>query len=39
MGVFFLIEANRPCGSSYRLGFGCHVHPWASTVAAVLRLL
>jgi len=39
MLVFFTLEASRPCGTTYRLGLGCLVHPkWASMVAALTRL-
>jgi hypothetical protein len=40
MGVFLILEASQPSGASYRLAFGCLVHPrWASMVAAFSRLI
>jgi hypothetical protein len=39
MGVFLILEASQPCGTSYRLGVGCLLHPnLASMVAVILRL-
>jgi hypothetical protein len=39
MGVFLILEASQPCGSSYRLGLGCFLHPsLASMVAVIARL-
>ena len=39
MGVFFILEASQPCGTAYRLGFGCALHPnLASVVALIARL-
>ncbi len=39
MGIFLVFEASRPCGTKYRLGFGCLVHPkLASMVVALLGL-
>lgn len=39
MGVFLILEASQPCGTTYRLGLGCLVHPkLASMVAVILRL-
>jgi hypothetical protein len=39
MGVFLLLEASQPCGTTYRLGIGCFLHPnLASMVAVILRL-
>jgi len=39
MGVFLILEASQPCGSSYRLGLGCFWHPnLASVVAVIARL-
>jgi hypothetical protein len=37
MTVSLTLEASRPDGASYRLGFGCNMHlPWI--VAALSRL-
>ena len=39
MGVFLILEASQPNGTSYRLGIGCIVPPaLASMVAVFLRL-
>ena len=39
MGVFLILEASQRCGSSYRLGLGCFLHPrLASMVAVIARL-
>lgn len=39
MGVFLVLEASQPCGTRYRLAFGCLVHPrWASMVTMISRL-
>jgi len=39
MGVFLILEASQPCGTSCRLGIGCFLHPnLASMVAVILRL-
>jgi hypothetical protein len=39
MGVFLILEASQPCGTTYRFGFGCLVHPkLASMVAVIMRL-
>lgn len=39
MGVFLILEASQPSGTTYRLGLGCHVHPkLASMVAVIMRL-
>jgi hypothetical protein len=39
MLVFFTLEASQSNGTSYRLGFGCLVHPkLASMVAVIVRL-
>jgi hypothetical protein len=38
MGVFLILEASQPCGTTYRLGFECLLHPkMASMVAALSR--
>jgi hypothetical protein len=40
MGLFLIFEASQPCGTTYRLGLGCLVHPrLASMVAVLARLL
>jgi hypothetical protein len=39
MGVFLILEASQPCGTSYRLGLGCLVHPKLASVIAVLSRL
>lgn len=39
MGVFLIIEASKPRGTTYRLGLGCFLHPkLASVVAVIVRL-
>jgi hypothetical protein len=39
MGVFLIFEARQPCGTSYRLGLGCFLHPkLASMIAVIVRL-
>jgi hypothetical protein len=39
MGVFLILEASQPCGKTYRLGFGCSLHPnLASVVTLIARL-
>jgi hypothetical protein len=39
MLVFFCLEASQPHGTTYRLGFGCLLHPsLASMVAVIARL-
>ena len=39
MGVFLILEASQPCGTTYRVGLGCLVHPkLASVVAVIVRL-
>jgi hypothetical protein len=40
MGVFLVLEASQPCGTSYRLGFGWSFHPTlVSVMAALTRLI
>jgi hypothetical protein len=39
MGVFLLLEASQPCGSSYRLGLGCFLHPKLASMIAVIAQL
>lgn len=40
MLVFLTLEAIQPCGTTYRLGLGCLMHPkLASMVAVLVRLL
>jgi hypothetical protein len=39
MVVFLYLEASQPCGTSYRLGLGCLIHPkLASVIIVLLRL-
>jgi len=39
MGLFLIFEASQPCGTTYRLGLGCLLHPkLASLVVAFKRL-
>jgi hypothetical protein len=39
MGVFLILEAGQARGTTYRLGFGCFLHPsLASMVAVIARL-
>jgi hypothetical protein len=39
MGVFLILEASQPRGTSYRLGLGCFLHPTlASAIAVIVRL-
>jgi hypothetical protein len=39
MGFFLFLEASQPCGTTYRLGLGCSLHPkLASMMAVLLRL-
>jgi hypothetical protein len=39
MGVFLVLEASQPRGTTYRLGLGCFLHPkLASMVLVLLRL-
>ena len=37
MTVLLTLEASQPCGKTYRLGFGCHLH-LASIIALLSRL-
>jgi hypothetical protein len=37
MTVSLILEASRPCGKTYRLGFGCNLH-LASMIALLTRL-
>jgi hypothetical protein len=39
MGVFLLLEASQRCGTTYRLGLGCYVHPKLASMVAVLARL
>lgn len=39
MGVFLYLEASQPCGTSYRLGLGCFIHPKLASMMVVLRRL
>jgi hypothetical protein len=39
MGLFLGLEASRPCGTKYRVGIGCFVHPkLASMLIVLIRL-
>jgi hypothetical protein len=39
MGVFLILEASQPYGTTYRLGLGCFMHPkLASMVTVLMRL-
>jgi hypothetical protein len=39
MGVFLILEASQPCGTRYRLGLGCLLHPkLVSMLTVLLRL-
>jgi hypothetical protein len=41
MFVFFTLEASQPCGKTYRVGLGCHLHlhPNLSSVLTLLSRL
>jgi hypothetical protein len=39
MGVFLFLEASQPCGTTYRLGMGCALHPKLASMIAVLSRL
>jgi hypothetical protein len=39
MSVFFTLEANQPCGKSYRIGLGCNLHLNLVSVIALLTRL
>src|SRR6266567_4368024 len=36
MGFFLFLEASQPCGTTYRLGLGCTLHPNLASLVAVL---
>ena len=36
MGVFLILEASQPCGTRYRVGIGCFVHPKLASMFTVL---
>lgn len=38
MSVSFSLEVSQPCGTSFRLGLGCHVHSLTWVVAIISRL-
>ena len=39
MGLFLLLEASQPCGTTYRFGLGCTLHPTlVSVITALSRL-
>src|SRR5262249_59598987 len=35
MAVFLFLEASQPCGTTYRLGLGCFLHPTLASMVAV----
>ena len=39
MGVFLFLEASQPCGTTYRVGLGCLLHPKLTSLVAVLSRL
>ena len=39
MSVSFTLEVSQPCGTSYRLGLGCKLHPNLTWVFAVISRL
>lgn len=39
MGVFLILEASQPCGTTYRLGLGCLLHPKLASLVVVLKRL
>jgi hypothetical protein len=39
MGVFLILEASQPHGTTYRLGFGWSFHPTLASVIVVLSRL
>jgi len=39
MLVFLTLEASQPCGTTYRLGLGCFLHPNLASIVAVLSRL
>jgi hypothetical protein len=39
MLVFLYLEASQPCGTTYRVGIGCLIHPkLASMLTVLIRL-
>jgi hypothetical protein len=32
MGVFLILEASQPCGTTYRVGIGCFMHPKLASI-------
>jgi hypothetical protein len=36
MGLFLFLEASQPCGTMYRAGVGCILHPKLASMLAVL---
>jgi hypothetical protein len=36
MGVFLVLEASEPNGTTYRLGLGCFLPPTLATMVAVI---
>lgn len=39
MLVFFQLEASQPNGTTFRFGFGCHMHPKLISVLVVIARL
>ncbi len=39
MGVFLILEASQPCGTTYRLGIGWLVHPKLASMVTVFARL
>jgi hypothetical protein len=39
MALFLFLEARQPCGTTYRVGIGCLVHPKLASMLTVLILL
>jgi hypothetical protein len=39
MGVFLFLKASQPCGTTYRVGLGCLLHPKLTSLVAVLSRL
>jgi hypothetical protein len=39
MGVFLVLEASQPSGTTYRLGLGCLLHPKLASIVAVIARL
>jgi hypothetical protein len=39
MALFLLLEASQPCGTKYRVGVGCVLHPKLASMLTVLMRL